>query len=485
MPHDPLIAITHYHLRRGGVTRVIQNMVAALRDQPFELVVVSGEPPPEGESFDVPVVVVPGLGYDPDGASGEAPQELGERIQAAVRRAMGRVPDIWHIHNHHLGKNAAWTACVQTWSKAGQALCLHIHDFPEDGRPANYRYLQDRLASSAGPAPLYPAGARTHYVVLNGRDERILHTAGAATTHLQLLPNAVWTETVPAGSATAEAADWVLYPTRAIRRKNVGEFLLWSMLDKSGRPYGVTLAPENPVERKGYDRWCTRAAHWDLPVTFELGARKSFAQCLEQAALLATTSVAEGFGLAFLEPWLANRPVVGRDLPEITAEFKAAGLDMSACYRACAVPQDWIAGDALRARLVARLTASRATYGLPTTNNDVEAAWSALWVDTDRVDFGRLDEEEQVRILQTLHSSTAAQQAVQPTALDAGNGVGRERVAANQKVVRSHYGLQAYGRQLATLYTHIGITNAIPTAIDPAAVITAFLDPHRFQLLRT
>ena len=37
------------------------------------------------------------------------------------------------------------------------------------------------------------------------------------------------------------------------------------------------------------------------------------------------TSLAEGFGMVFLESWLAECPLLGRDLPEITRDFVEAG----------------------------------------------------------------------------------------------------------------------------------------------------------------
>ena len=42
---------------------------------------------------------------------------------------------------------------------------------------------------------------------------------------------------------------------------------------------------------------------------------------MASAHRLVTTSVAEGFGLAFLEPWLFGKGLLGRNLPEITVDF--------------------------------------------------------------------------------------------------------------------------------------------------------------------
>ena len=39
------------------------------------------------------------------------------------------------------------------------------------------------------------------------------------------------------------------------------------------------------------------------------------------AKAIVSTSVAEGFGLGFLEPWIFGKGLCGRDIPEITSDF--------------------------------------------------------------------------------------------------------------------------------------------------------------------
>jgi glycosyltransferase involved in cell wall biosynthesis len=34
----------------------------------------------------------------------------------------------------------------------------------------------------------------------------------------------------------------------------------------------------------------------------------------------------EGFGYTFVEGWLCGKPVIGRDIPEVTQDFVAAGM---------------------------------------------------------------------------------------------------------------------------------------------------------------
>ena len=136
-----------------------------------------------------------------------------------------------------------------------------------------------------------------------------------------------------------------LYPTRAIRRKNLGEFLLWSALGEKGDRFATTLAPTSAGDRAPYERWVRVARSLGIPIEFEMGGRTTvpFPNLLRAAHTVVTTSVAEGFGLAFLEPWLAGRPLGARDLPELTDMFKKQGLDFGNLYRRLFVPLAWVA----------------------------------------------------------------------------------------------------------------------------------------------
>ena len=97
------------------------------------------------------------------------PVQLADDLQAAARNALGSLPDLWHVHNHSLGKNLALPGALQALGDAGQRLLLQLHDFAEDGRPLNYR----------------------HYAVLNGRDLKLLGAAGIPPARLHALANPV------------------------------------------------------------------------------------------------------------------------------------------------------------------------------------------------------------------------------------------------------------------------------------------------------
>ena len=287
--------------------------------------------------FPCPTVVVPGLQYEIHRPKISSNVLADEMIRAASA-ALGGLPDLWHTHNHSLGKNLALPNALCTLAEQGYPLLLHIHDFAEDGRPGNYRAMLAEIGSgstAALSASLYPWSDHIHYALLNTRDYCYLQAAGADEDRIHLLANPVYIDPgccqkdTPAGF---DSSLWV-YPTRAIRRKNIGEFLLWSAVAEQGNTFATTLGPENPSERKRYEQWMRLAKELSLPVEFEKGVLEGcpFYDVLRQARGLVTTSVAEGFGMAFLEPWLVKRPSMEGIFRRSPMNFQKKGC----CFPMC------------------------------------------------------------------------------------------------------------------------------------------------------
>ena len=53
---------------------------------------------------------------------------------------------------------------------------------------------------------------------------------------------------------------------------------------------------------------------------------------IEHSAAIVSTSVAEGFGLGFLEPWTFDKGLCGRNIPEITNDFSDLGIELDHLY---------------------------------------------------------------------------------------------------------------------------------------------------------
>jgi glycosyltransferase involved in cell wall biosynthesis len=482
------VAIVHYHLQTGGVTRIIQHAQRVLGERGVTLAVLSGEPPQGG--WEGPVQVVQTLAYDERRPACE-PGILAMDLQRAAWEALGGAPDIWHVHNHSLGKNTALPKALLRLAEDGQRLLLQIHDFPEDGRPEHYRRLLDRVGAHDVERLshiLYPRAGQVHYAVLNARDEEALAGAGCASGQLHRLPNPVWIEPqagLPAAGRREDTRLW-LYPTRAIRRKNLGEFLLWAARAGADDRYATTRGPENPAERPRYEDWVAFAQSLKLPVEFALGERwqGSLGALLRSAHALVTTSVAEGFGLAFLEPWLAGRPVVGRDLPEITHEFQAEGVDLDGLYTRLEVPMDWVGWETLEAKAREGLERMLGAYGRSPREEHVTRCLNT-WVRDRHVDFGRLDEPLQQQVIRRVAGSQGAGAELRPARL-AQDQDWEGRIQRNRAVVQEDYCLARYGERLLEIYAQVLESPEEPLeALSGQALLSRFLAPERLYLLRS
>jgi len=490
------VAIVHYHLRPGGVTRVIENAVAALSGRGTQVVILTSEEytgdalpaVPDADSGFLGVRILPSLRYTQPNEKPIA-SALAFDIKAAAREAFGTPPDIYHLHNHALGKNSAFPDACKTLAMSGASVLFQIHDFAEDGRPANYTILKRHTAALKH---LYPQGPQLHYAVLNSRDRRLLLQAGFTGERTHLLPNPVnppreYKDPAKAKPNDVNAERIFLYPTRAIRRKNIGEMLLWACFGHENDSFHCTLSPQNPQQRPAYERWTGLAEELRMPCRFGTGEGEGaprFEDLVARAHFLITTSVAEGFGMAYLEPWLYGQKLLGRDLPEITADFKEAGMLLDHLYGRLDLPAELFGADKLRDTLASKLKNYYADYDQPMPGDAVERAWNSIVVN-GAADFGRLDEDLQEAAIRAIWASDNLRRTPPlDQACTTRNTL--NLVDDNAAVIEDQYSISKYGERLEEIYQAIAAAPAeTPGYLPENAVLHQFLDPARFNLLRT
>ena len=518
----PAVAVVHYHLNRGGVTRVAANHLLALaaadpdEPPPAAVLLTGGRAEAWGphaadlEATGVRVgrPVIAGLEYDDlvscdrgERSSTTETRSLRSRLTSALEIALAdhgatRDETVLHVHNHALGKNVSLPWAVADLAGRGWRFLLQLHDFAEEFRPANFLRLRDALGPNAN---LYPQASQIHYAVLNGRDRGVLADLGVPPDRLHFLPNPVadFPPLPDRGEAKRKLADacgvpadakYFCYPVRGIRRKNLGEAVLTAVLEPDA-VVGVTLEPRNPAELAFHDRWRAFCDDLDLPVRFGTGEAPSsgepgvsFHENLAAADAVLTTSVAEGFGMVFLEAWLADRPLVGRDLPHVTADFRAEGLELPGLYKSLTVPAGWVSE--FPARFRAGCETLLSDYRRPWDDAAFAAALAAKTAG-GRVDFGDLDEAMQEAVIRRLVDDPAARGEVRTDELDPGrptDGV----VDRNAAVVRAKYDLAGSGRRLRAVYDAVLASPVGPVTPPPhpGAALDAFLDLRSFRLIR-
>lgn len=482
------VAILHYHLKPGGVTRVIENTVRELQKAGIEsLVLCSEQPDRRAYPFDN-VRVIPGLAYS-DTFDNQNAKALKRELESTCRNEWGTLPDLWHVHNHSLAKNLELPVVVSRWADEGQKLLLQIHDFAEDGRPENYKSLLLTLAEK-DPQKLnrilYPVGDHVSYAFINGRDRDFFMHAGVDPDKCHLLANPVWLDID--ANAQLENSPFrdkrlFLYPTRSIRRKNMGELLLWSAAAEDDVVFGSTMAPANPTALPIYEDWVKLASRLKLPVEFGLGQSYDFEALLNEAHALITTSIAEGFGLAYLEPYLIGSQLVGRDLPDITKDFTEANIRLEGLYPRLDIPVAWVGRDNLKKSIHNGLVRYYQSYRQEFNKQMTEDAIDAITHD-DVVDFGFLDENMQASAIERVAMNPALRLDFAPEKLD--RFLTPQEIEHNRQAIQTHFNPESYGKRLIGIYQNLADSNSSQVEfLNASKVLNCFLDPRRFNLLRT
>lgn len=285
----PAVISVHYHLRPGGVTRVIEATDRILRAAGVPHLVLAG-----GRDG------LPGLGYDKHRGG-----DLSGCLLRAAREAIGGRARLWHFHNPCLGKNPALTRSLIRLAEAGEAMILQHHDLAEDGRPENLAVLHG--------IP-YPDSPRIVHAFLNHRDRGAFLRGGLDPGRTVLLPNprpARSEPLIPPGPP--EGPPLVLLPMRGLPRKNLGEMLLLAAASPMGTRFAQGSAPEQPEWQRDYQAWRDFSENLSLPVTFDVFADDLPDNWLDRSTHLLTTSTREGFGMIHLEA-AGRRRVLGRHL---------------------------------------------------------------------------------------------------------------------------------------------------------------------------
>jgi glycosyltransferase involved in cell wall biosynthesis len=344
------IDIVHYHLKSGGVTSIIRSQIESLKKHPgvFDIRIFCGEcPNPEHfEKSGVEVIVDKVFGYANFSITDSKEiranfEEVSEKSKSYFRKDR-----LIYFHNLNLGKNPYWTLAIAELAKKGFPVFNHAHDFSED-RPANQQFME-RIISLHFKLNLketmYPHLPNYHMGVLNQHDYRRVEKSGFNAANLHYLPNPIGiSQPMPLPSKAEKeklfdklgldaAKGLVTYPVRAIRRKNIGEFILLQYLFRDRFNFVITLAPDNKVEVEEYNRWKDFCQSNKTEVVFEAGTKVDFRTLLGVSDFCLTTSIREGFGMIFLEPWMHGTPVVGRNLPMVTNDLKEAGIIFPALY---------------------------------------------------------------------------------------------------------------------------------------------------------
>lgn len=460
------IAFVHHHFRQGGVTRVISQQASSLSAR-ASTILITGEPPPH--SISIPYTVVPSIAYDRDRSDHLRPSDIAREVIDAVSTHWKGGADLYHFHNPTLGKNVDFLAAIKVMISMNQKVLLQIHDFAEDGRPWGYT-RED-----------YPSDC--HYAVINHRDYGLLLEAGLKPQGLHYIPNSIRLLEIAASNKVSQ--DIVLYPIRAIRRKNIGEAILHSLFLKDDLKIGISLEPTGMIDVRSYRDWMDFVKHQDFRVLFRLGIEHDFAYILMRTRCMITTSIKEGFGLSFLEPWTGGKMLYGRLLADVCSDFIEKGIRLDHLYRDIKVPLAYIDEWLFHRKWVNCYRERLVQYGITESSEEIEEHFRSI-IKNGYVDFGLLSEDLQRQVILGLSNNEKRRKKF----LDLNTGLAdtnffkdsREVIESNRRIVESEYSEEKNRELLLTVYEKV-LSSDVTQSIDKKVLLFAFNTPEKNTLL--
>jgi hypothetical protein len=300
--------------------------------------------------------------------------------------------DVIMIENLGIGIQPYVTYAFYLYTQFAHTSGLHkrfiyrCHDFVQQ-RPSNFKNVKKFHHPRFGTVPdwhsiLYPAYPNIRYIAINRYDRMRLLEHGIEEENIHYIPNSVDKTIRPPDDRREELRDkiiarerlqknvrFLLYPVRCIRRKNVEEAIFLvvffnRLVDgnlkrnncslKERYHLLVSIKPEAGDDGAYADQLGAFVKKNGLPVTIGLGdlvalereydtsdstgiVHYSVGDLYSASDLVITTSILEGFGFSYIEPWLLDRAVIGRSIPYITPDFQAAGMKLGHLYNALIV----------------------------------------------------------------------------------------------------------------------------------------------------
>jgi glycosyltransferase involved in cell wall biosynthesis len=260
------------------------------------------------------------------------------------------------------------------------------HDFVQQ-RPSNFKNIKKFYHPRFGVVPhwhsiLYPSYPNIKYIAINRYDRWRLLEHGIEEDSIYYIPNSIDPSIVPPDDRSKDlrsiiirrekldpAVRFILYPVRCVRRKNVEEAIFLTKFFnclsevklerndcKLRQKYHllVSLKPSSGEDVAYAEKLAVFVEENKLPVTIGLNdlisldretdpkdpsklVRYGIGDLYSISKLVITTSVLEGFGFSYIEPWLVDRAVIGRGIPFLTPDFQSAGMKLGHLYSALIV----------------------------------------------------------------------------------------------------------------------------------------------------
>jgi glycosyltransferase involved in cell wall biosynthesis len=357
------LVIVHYHLRPGGIRRIIELATPhLLRALPHlhSVVLATGEAndEPWNQQFvrqlaPTPVTfrTEPGFGYvsEQHAPTAMLREQISRAVQQLLLGADAHNCVVW-AHNLGIGRNLLLAEeLARACAGRGVPLVSHHHDWWFDNRW--WRWPEIRTSGYATPSTvaqaIFPPLPGVRHATINQEDVTVLTPQLRQAT--AWLPNLAAPQDRPAATRLTTTRRWLhrqlgerhapvwILPCRFLRRKNIAEAVL---LTRWLRPEAwlVTTGGASSADELPYFQKLQHAAqehNWRVRfgvLRHATPKAPSIPELLAASEAVLLTSIQEGFGLPYLEAAAAERPLLARQLPNIAPDLARFGFRFPQAY---------------------------------------------------------------------------------------------------------------------------------------------------------
>jgi len=278
------------------------------------------------------------------------------------------------IENPNLGIHPAATYAYYKLVKRShlnglkRKFIYRIHDFPEDRR-GDFVNLLKFTGTESCPywhKVIFPKFPNLGFVVINEKDHvRLLSHGIIEEDKAFYVPNPIndylycsdikvsmkLKELLIKKNKLDKDVKFLFYPVRIVPRKNVEEaiFLTQLLNIKFNEKYVLVVSlKEKGASNTHYFNTLNKfVKKHKLPVILGINDYVTMERTFTKSKKVKTygigdmynisdkvisTSTLEGFGMFFIESWFFNKSIIGRDLADITSEFKNLGINLEHLY---------------------------------------------------------------------------------------------------------------------------------------------------------
>ncbi len=328
------ICFLHYSFKKDGVTRTVLNNILGLREKNKNLEFVLA-----GEFFSDAL---------PDYIEKRLVNWNAENLLSEIEKVSSD-SDILIIENPVVGILPKATLAFKNFAEStNKKIIYRIHDLIDDRQ----HLLEEFKKVFPNTEDIYPKSDNVCFITPNSFDKERLIAKGLKKVHV--LPNSIIESDLYSSEENAlrlrkkfedagivrPGEKIISYPVRVLRRKNIEEaILITKLINNFGGNYRlvVTLPHEDAYQEEiealaqEHNVQCSIGkAHRFLD--YDKTEKFTTADLFSISDLVISTSIGEGFGFAFIEPWVAGIPLIGRNIPETTKDFEEAGIDLSPLY---------------------------------------------------------------------------------------------------------------------------------------------------------